>query len=133
MHYIVTFETAQFALAAEKPNPINPIHGISVGEWLLARLPEAVIPSGKIEAEDWGWAVDVTYAKFSYMFGFIALPDEQESEPAEVIIIVDKQRSLIEKLLGKNKFDTKDELLAIIKNLIAVDFSDTKIQIQKQG
>lgn len=117
MHYIVTFETNLFDLNSEKENPINPIHGLSVGEWIVPLLKDREVNSSPIEPEDWGWFLNAEYKRHRYMLGFIALESENDGENLEVIIHVDKKRTLLERILMKNKMQKNDELLNIVEVL----------------
>jgi len=58
MAHLISFDTAKFDLAAEPPNPINPIAGVSFLHWLREALGEGYAVS-EPAAEDWGWYVDV--------------------------------------------------------------------------
>ena len=130
MHYIITFESGQFDIGNEKPNPINPIHGISVGEWLSPLLIKKGANVTEIDAEDWGWYLYATYNDREYLVGFIALPDEQGEEKPEIIIQVQRNRSFMEVLTFKNKMDENDELLKTIYEVVCSLEDAEKIEIR---
>jgi hypothetical protein len=52
--HLITFETSQFDPAGEKENPINPIAGQAVLQWLRKELTGKYELSNP-EPEDWGW------------------------------------------------------------------------------
>jgi len=53
------FKTSLFDLSKEIENPINPIYGISLLNWLRKELKDT-IEITEPEAEDWGWYSDPT-------------------------------------------------------------------------
>jgi hypothetical protein len=115
-----------FNLDNEKENSINPIKGISVGEWLNPILEKNGISVTDIDDEDWGW---YSYAKFNdrkYLIGYTAIPDQISSNDAEIIIQINKERSLTEILFGKNKLTDNDPIINIVSNNIknTTEFKD---------
>ena len=59
MAFVIAFRTARFDVSTESPNPINPIAGESVLNWLRPVLVEAGYRSTQPGTEDWGWYIDV--------------------------------------------------------------------------
>jgi len=118
MHYVISFESKQFDLENEERNPINPIKGKSVGDWLGNLLRKEGISVSGLDAEDWGWYSYAKYQGYKYLIGFVAHPARLENEMPEIIIQVDKRRSLFERVLGKNKLTNNDPLLSIIERHI---------------
>ncbi len=119
MHYVISFETSIFDLDSERENSINPIKGLSVAEWFKPRFLEKGIEVGEIDEEDWGWYSIAKYQGNSYLLGFIAFPDEKGVENPEIIVQVDKERTIFEKLLGKNKMEYSDKVIAAVKSIIS--------------
>ena len=60
MNQAIHFKTSMFDILKEKKNPINPIHGLSLLEWLRKKL-EGKIEITEPEAEDWGWYSELEY------------------------------------------------------------------------
>src|SRR5688500_11183553 len=108
MTHLVTFTSSQFDVAAETPNPINPIAGESVLKWLRERLLGDGYEITEPEPEDWGWFIYVNRGEVTYLIG--ASSDVDESDPREWIIQIHRQRSLKDKLLGQNKLVEGDAL-----------------------
>ena len=52
MHPVIHFQSRLFDVAREPENPINPIRGTSLLEWLRAHVPAHLAMSAP-EAEDW--------------------------------------------------------------------------------
>ena len=73
MAYVISFYSNVFNLDNEKENSINPIKGISVGEWLNPILKKNGISVTEIDEEDWGW---YSYARFNdrkYLIGYTTM------------------------------------------------------------
>ena len=130
MAYLITFDSNYFDLENEKPNPINPIHGHSLGLWLTKQLKEKSIDTTDVDAEDWGWYIDVSLDNNKYLVGFIAHPAESESEVPELMVQIHKQRSFKEVITFKGKMDSSDKLLNIISEIINNFDSAKNIDIQ---
>lgn len=114
MNFAISFETRKFDLEGEEENPINPIKGKSVGEWMVNLLELSGVQVTDLDAEDWGWYSYAIFEGNKYLVGFIALPTEGHNEAPEIIVQVDKSRSFWESLLGKNKMTDRDPLFSII-------------------
>src|SRR5215471_10285059 len=102
MAHLVSFRTAKFDVRAEEPNPINPIAGQSVLNWLRVELRKTKYTATEPSTEDWGWYIDVRGEGSSYLVGASADADDPASD-VEWIIQVHKHRSLKQKILGHNK------------------------------
>jgi len=133
MHYIISFESRSFDLVNEIQNPINPIHGKSIGDLLYPQLTEAGAEVSEIDAEDWGWYYDVSFKGQTYMVGFVGLPEDNPSEAPELIIQIEKLRSFIEKITSKNTMDEKDHLLVLIQKLAENIGDITNFNVRKNA
>src|SRR5258708_19785162 len=69
MTHLVSFRTSKFDVRAEKPNPINPLAGQGVLNWLRGEVAKANYAATEPDAEDWGWYVDVQGNGASYLVG----------------------------------------------------------------
>jgi hypothetical protein len=116
----VSFRTARFDVAAEPPNPINPIAGHNVLEWLRTELAKAGYTATEPHAEDWGWFIDVTGRDASYMVGASAEPDDSIPD-VEWILQVHKHRSLMDKVFGRNAIHADDPLVVLIERVVRAD------------
>jgi hypothetical protein len=115
MASVVRFNTSKFNVAAEKPNPINPIAGQSLLLWLReAALPR--IDVTEPEPEDWGWYSFATWDGRTYMLGSSA-SEEQNGEHEWVLQVV-KQRTLVEKVLGRDRMQKDDGLASFVLQLL---------------
>ena len=128
MHYMIRFTTSYFNISQEDENPINPIYGQSLLKWLKNQL-EGRVEMEKPAPEDWGW---YTYTKWNgrkYMVGSCVLENEDNS--MEWILQLEKQRSIKEKLLGKEKMTMTDECLLFFKSIIESEseFKDIVVEM----
>ena len=130
MAHLVSFRTTKFDVRAEEPNPINPIAGQSVLNWLRGELAKAQYTVTEPGAEDWGWYVDVRGNGASYLVG--ASADAESSPPdAEWIIQVHKHRSLKEKILAQNKMTVDDSLVALIERIVRADPQIAEVSVER--
>nr|WP_296016743.1 hypothetical protein [uncultured Acidovorax sp.] len=115
MASVVRFKTSKFNVAAEKPNPINPFAGQSLLLWLReAALPR--IDVTEPEPEDWGWYSFATWDGRTYILGSSA-SEEQNGEHEWVLQVV-KQRTLVEKVLGRERMQKDDGLASFVLQLL---------------
>ena len=94
MAHVITFRSERFDIAAETPNPINPIAGESLLRWLGEQLRESRYGATAPQPEDWGWFIGVEADGASYLIG--ASGEADESAPSQVswTIQVHNHRSL---------------------------------------
>ena len=69
------------------------------------------------EAEDWGWYSFVSWRGRQYLIGSSA-SEEDEDGSREWILQIDKQRSMREKLLGREKMAKDDECASYFQRLL---------------
>lgn len=116
MHYIITLSTAKFDITQEEQNPINPICGQSLLLWLKDKLA-ATVQLTEPAAEDWGWYTTIDWQGRVYLLGASAEKSYMTNE-YDWVFQIDKQRSFIEKLLGKNKMTENDDCLLFFKAVL---------------
>lgn len=117
MSQSIHMKTTIFDLSTEKENPINSIYGISLLEWLRVELTYQLIIS-KPEAEDWGWYSELDYEGNHYLIGSCALLEEGDDPTDEIewVFQVDKNRSLKEKLFGRNRMSQSDSCFIFFRD-----------------
>lgn len=118
MNQAIHFKTSMFDVSREMENPINPIYGLSLLEWLRNELKgklDLTVPS----AEDWGWYSELTYDGNRYLIGSCAYFNEGDdpSQELEWVFQVDKCRSFKEKLFGQNKMNRSDSCFLFFKEV----------------
>jgi hypothetical protein len=131
MAHLISFKTAAFDVSRERPNDINPIAGQSVLLWLRDGLMNAQYHVTEPDTEDWGWYVDVKGETGSYLVGASAEADAPP--PLEWIIQVHKQRSLKDKLLGRNKMEADDPVSTLIERLVRADVRLEQVEVARDA
>ncbi|MBC7779839.1 MAG: hypothetical protein H7125_06985 [Proteobacteria bacterium] len=117
MACVIRFTTASFDIAAERPNPINPIAGVSLLLWLRSQVP-AELEMSEPDAEDWGWYASVRWKGRAYLIGATAADEEEEGGRREWMLQIDKHRSVTEKLMGREKMTEHDECARYFMGLL---------------
>ena len=131
MAHIVSFRTSKFDVSAETPNPINPIAGQSVLQWLRGELAKAHYTATQPNTEDWGWYMDVTGTDASYLVG--ASADADASTPdVEWVVQVHRHRSMSDKLFGRNKMAPDDPLAALIERIVRGDSQISDVSVERE-
>jgi hypothetical protein len=128
MAHLISFDSSRYDLAAEPPNPINPIAGVSVLHWLRETLGDGYAVS-EPDAEDWGWYVDVTRAGAVYLVG--ASAEANDRGGAHWMIQIHRHRSLKDKLTGANKLSPDDPLTIRIAALLVTDPAIRNLEIER--
>ncbi len=130
MNQAIHFKTSLFDVSKERENPINPIYGVSLLDWLKESL------AGKLEltepdAEDWGWYSELEFEGNNYLIGSCAYYEEDDdpAEALEWVFQVEKYRSFKEKLLGKNKMTETDSCFLFFKTLFENHPDITDVQV----
>ena len=129
MARVIRFNTAKFDVSKERPNPINPIPGESLLLWLREQAKPHVAVT-EPDAEDWGWYSFVEWKGRQYLLGSSA--SEEESGEREWILQVDKQRSVKEKLLGREKMGADDDCAQFFQQLLEDEPSFTAVSVDAE-
>ena len=131
MTHLVTFTTSRFDVAAETPNPINPIAGEGILNWLREKLCSVGYEVTAPEPEDWGWYVYVKDRGNSYLVG--ASSDLDQPAPREWTIQIHRERSLTDKLFSRNELTDNDALSARIEAFIRESSGAQDVQVDKRA
>jgi len=130
MSQAIHFKTSLFDVSKEKENPINPVYGISLLEWLKESL-EGKLEITEPDAEDWGWYSELEFDSNNYLIGSCAYYEEGDEPTQEVewVFQVDIYRSFKEKLLGKNIMTETDSCFLFFKELFENHPDITDVQV----
>ena len=132
MSHVISFRTARFDVSKETPNPINPIAGESVLLWLRPQLMKAGYKATEPDTEDWGWYIDVEGNGVSYLIGASADAEVSESE-IDWTLQIEKVRSPKDKLLGRNKMASDDQLTALVEMLLRADSAIEQVSVDRNA
>ena len=132
MAFVIAFRTARFDVSKESPNPINPIAGESVLNWLRPALAEADYRSTEPGTEDWGWYMDVEGPRGAYFVGASAEADVATTN-VEWVVQVHRVRSMTDKLRGRNKLEPGDPLCSLIEGLVRADSAMDLLSVDSDG
>ena len=130
MAHLITFSTAIFDISQEEPNPINPIAGQTVLQWIRARLKGSGYKATEPETEDWGWYIDVEGNGSSYLVGASGQPEGPASD-IDWTVQIHKHRSFKEKLTGRNKMSADDPLTALLEGFVRAEPAIRGVDVDK--
>jgi hypothetical protein len=132
MAHLISFSSTRFDIAKETPNPINPIAGESVLQWIRERLRDSPYTATAPATEDWGWYVYVSGAGVSYLVGASAYANNQ-GRNIDWTVQIHKKRSLKDKITGTNKLTIDDPLSALIERIIRADADTGGIDVERNA
>ena len=121
---IIRFTTTLFDISKEEENPINPIYGQSLLLWIRDKLLHLDITMPNYE--DWGWYSMINFENRTYMLGASCLAEDKNK--LEWILQIDKPRSLLEIILGKEKMTENDKCFLYFKKIIETESSFKNIE-----
>ena len=133
MHCIITFKTKKFDLSKEKENPINPICGHSLLDW-IRKLSQYRVQISEPDYEDWGWYSYFKFDNQEYIIGASVYCEKNQDRNSELewTFQIEKQRSFIEKLSGKNKMKKDDPCVLFFKSIFESEpeFKEVELDFQ---
>jgi len=111
------FESARFNLSEPRDYFINDCcFGDDLAKWLVERLRERCLAATDPDQEDWGWYFDVRLDGDAYFVGVGGLGGEHEDpNRGEWRLIVEKHRTLWQKMTGANGLAADERILAILQ------------------
>lgn len=117
MHIAISFKSTKFDVSKERTNPINPIFGESLLKWFKSEI-EPDFDVTEPDAEDWGWYSYIDWKGRLYMLGASTYFEEGNVPKSELewVLQIDKSRTFIEKLFGKEKISQTDECVLYLKS-----------------
>jgi len=133
MRYDLLFETNRFNLSEVKEHFINPCcFGEDLAAWLRGKLREKGIEMSEPDQEDWGWYISGTFKGNDYFVGIGGNADEasDEKNQGEWRIMVEKRRSVWQKLSGKNEMSESDELLQTVREILQAEPGFEKLRFE---
>jgi hypothetical protein len=117
----ILFETDRFNVSEVGKHFINPCcFGEDLAEWLRQQLTRKGLSAGAPYQEDWGWELLAQQGSEAYFLGVGGYLREGAvgKNDGEWRIMVEKKRSMWDKLRGRNKMIETEPILAIVENVL---------------
>lgn len=93
---------------------VNGLGGHALACWLIAGLNKAGCRAGEDWPEDHGWDFSIEHEGATYLCVCCIEPDQPEAGT----VIIDKHRSLMDRLLGRNKLAPDDRVTHTVERLL---------------
>ncbi len=145
MTHLISFKSNRFDVTRETPNESNAFAGESVLGWLREELAKHQYESTVPGMEDWGWYIDVKGAGSLYMVGASAEVEyKAEADSAlsydvspnamlDWTLQIHKNRTVMEKLRGKNDMAADDALSALIEKIVRSDGRAEEVSVVRDA
>lgn len=120
-HFDILFETDRFNVSQVKAHFINPCcFGEDLAEWLRQELIQKSLTAGEIGQEDWGWYLFVQQGseRFFVGIGGYHLAGSMVANDGEWRVMVEKSRSIWDRLRGRKRITDTDPILSIIEDIL---------------
>jgi hypothetical protein len=117
----ILFETDSFNVSQVKEHFINPCcFGEDLAQWLGDRLTEKGVITAPPGQEDWGWYLFGQRGPERYFLGVCGYrcEDAVGKNEGEWRIMVERRRSLWDKIRVRNKITDTDPILSIIEDIL---------------
>jgi hypothetical protein len=116
------FTTDRFNLSQPRAYFINECcYGDDAARWFVEQLRARGLAVTDPGQEDWGWYFDTEFRGASYFVGVGGNSDTETSRPdrGEWRLMVEKHRTLWEKLTAANKLEEHDPFIALLRDVLA--------------
>jgi hypothetical protein len=118
----ILFRSNRFNLSKVGEHFINPCcFGEDLAVWLRPKLAEKSIETNPPYQEDWGWELPAKMETDSYYLCMSGNADNPGNDEGEWRIIVEKRRSIWDRLAGRAKITTDDPLARGIEEILSSD------------
>jgi hypothetical protein len=127
------FRTDRFNLSKVGKDFINPCcFGEDLAAWLQGTLPESGVEICKPYQEDWGWELPVRRGAQRYYICISGNADESAANPdlGEWRMIIEKKRSLWQRLTGDRKITRNDEMVALVQRILSSEDGVSDVRIE---
>lgn len=128
----ITCKTDRFNLSVIGPDFINDCcFGEDFSTWLVSTLNQVGVKAEVVCMEDFGWANQVDDGGVAYLMNVGSTPDEDPSRPnfGEWHVLLERQRSVLQKLLGQNKASASDPIVGkVLQALQGAGFADVCVE-----
>ena len=127
----ILFRSDRFNLSKVGDQFINPCcFGEDLAGWLRVRLREKGIEASEPYQEDWGWELPVAHENGPYFLCLSGNSDESKANPdeGEWRVIVDRKRSIGERLRGGGKIVEDDRLTGTVEEILRAEPSIREVR-----
>lgn len=117
----ITCRTDRFNLSVVGPDFINECcFGEDFSRWLVSALAATGARAKVICMEDFGWANEAELGGIAYLLCVSSTPEEDPARPdyGEWHVLVERRRSLMDKLLGRNRTTASDPLVGLVVEVL---------------
>jgi hypothetical protein len=127
----ILFRTSLFNLSKVHEHFINPCcFGEDLADWFGDRLTPKGVQTSTPYQEDWGWELPVKLGADSYYLCMSGNADRPGNNEGEWRIIVQKRRSIWERLTGRGKITVDDPLLKLLEQILSREPNVTKVHLE---
>ena len=120
----ILFETDRFNLSKVGQHFINPCcFGEDLAAWLRLKLIERSIEVREPYQEDWGWELPARNGSDSHYLCMSGNSDEssKNKDEGEWRIIIEKRRSIGQRLRGTGKINTGDAMVRTLQEILGAE------------
>jgi hypothetical protein len=116
----ILFRSNRFNLSKVGEHFINPCcFGEDLAAWLRPKLAGKNIETVPPYQEDWGWELPAKRGRDSYYLCMSGNADNPGNDEGEWRIIVEKRRSIWERLTGEGKIAVGDAVVTLIEQILS--------------
>jgi hypothetical protein len=118
----ILFKTNRFNLSKVGEHFINPCcFGEDLAAWLRIKLNERRVEVDQAYQEDWGWELPAACGNDSYYLCMSGNSDELSTDQneGEWRIIIEKRRTIGQRLSGAGKITANDEMVKTIEQILS--------------
>jgi hypothetical protein len=128
----ILFDSEKFNLSQVREHYINDCcFGDDAAAWLVEQLRAKGLDATDPDQEDWGWYFEVRCEDESYFVGVGGTVDDDSTGDRGLWrLMVEKHRTLWEKLTGANLVHPNDALLAVLTDIVSTDQELTLVGIE---
>src|ERR1700690_563840 len=117
----IVFKSDRFNLSKVRARFINPCcFGEDLAAWLRQKLIERQVEARESYQEDWGGELPAGINGQSYYLCMSGNAEESNAKPdeGEWGIIVEKKRSIFQRVTGKGKITSDDGMLGLVSKIL---------------
>ncbi len=117
----ILFKTDRFNLSKVGEHFINPsCFGEDLAAWFRSKLMEKSVDASQPYQEDWGWELPAKYGSDAY---YLCMSGNAEDSSAnnnsgEWRIIIEKKRSIAQRISGKGKITADDGMMRLVEDIL---------------